>query len=52
MIMSTKQKDLHICPICRCKQIHVGDTWLCTLCDRDAYEDIKWCEKWKLKNMY
>lgn len=39
--------DKHICPKCRGKQIYIGNTWICTICDREAYEDIKWCEKWK-----
>jgi hypothetical protein len=41
----TKTKDKHICPKCKGKQIFIGDTWLCTSCDKTTYEDILWLIK-------
>jgi ribosomal protein L37AE/L43A len=41
----TKEEDEHICPKCKGKQILMGDTWICTSCDRMAYEDILWLIK-------
>ena len=46
-----KKKDEHICPLCGSKQTYIGDTYVCEVCNIDAYEDLMWCEKWKKKNI-
>jgi len=42
-IINHVEEDQHHCPICKGKQIYIGDTWVCTICDRINYEDILWC---------
>ena len=47
----TNKENKHICPICKGKQIYIMHTWVCIKCNRDAYEDLRWCERWIAKNM-
>ena len=42
--------DEHICPLCGKKQNHIGDTWVCRRCNKDAFDDLLWCIRWKRRN--
>lgn len=47
LIGCESMKDYHLCPLCKCKQINLLDTWVCKHCDADVIEDLKVAKLWK-----